>query len=59
MTRLPDEGVSHHVYVAAARQFSERELGNLIGAIIAINAWNRVDVGTALAPPAELEETVA
>ena len=39
--------------------FSAAELGNLIGAIIAINAWNRVGVGTALAPPAEVDEAAA
>jgi AhpD family alkylhydroperoxidase len=55
LTRLPDSGVSDEVYADAARHFPPSELGNLIGAIIAINAWNRVGVGTALAPPREVE----
>ena len=50
MTRLPD-GVPDDVYEEAARHFPDEELGQLIGAIIAINAWNRVGVGTAMEPP--------
>jgi AhpD family alkylhydroperoxidase len=59
MTRLPDEGVPDDVYAEAARHFPDEELGNLIGAIIAINAWNRVGVGTAMRPPAEVDEAAA
>ena len=50
MTRLPEGGVPDDVYADAARHFDDAELWNLIGAIIAINAWNRVGVGTKLAP---------
>ena len=42
---MPDE-----TYERAARAFSDGELGHLIGVIIAINAWNRVGVGTGLQP---------
>jgi alkylhydroperoxidase family enzyme len=59
MTLLPANGVPDDVYEAAAREFSPEELGNLIGAIIAINAWNRVGVGTGMQPPAELPAAVA
>ena len=59
LTRLPDAGVPDDVYGDAAHCFSPGELGNLIGAIIAINAWNRVGVGTAMTPAAELDEAVA
>jgi AhpD family alkylhydroperoxidase len=59
LTDLPARGVPDEVYAEAARRFDDAELGNLIGAIIAINAWNRVGVGTALRPPAEVEQTVA
>ena len=51
MTRLPDGGIGDEVYERAAAAFSEEELGNLMGVIIAINAWNRVGVATALQPP--------
>jgi AhpD family alkylhydroperoxidase len=57
LTRLPEGGVPNDVYDEAARQFDDAELGNLMGAIIAINAWNRVGVGTMLAP--ELEPAAA
>ena len=59
MTLLPANGVPDDVYEDAAREFSPEELGNLIGAIIAINAWNRVGVGTGMQPPAELPTAVA
>jgi AhpD family alkylhydroperoxidase len=59
LTRIPDGGVPDEVYADAARHFPKRELGNLIGAIIAINAWNRVGVGTGLAPEPEAEEALA
>ena len=50
LTDLRDEGVPDAVYADASAHFAEAELGNLIGAIIAINAWNRVGVGLALRP---------
>lgn len=55
LTRLPEGGVPDEVYEEAAAHFDDVELGNLIGAIIAINAWNRVGVGTKLAPEPERE----
>jgi AhpD family alkylhydroperoxidase len=59
MTLLPAQGVPDDVYAEAARRFSEDELGNLMGAIIAINAWNRVGVATGMQPPAIAEEALA
>lgn len=59
MTLLPENGVPDDVYEHAAREFSPEELGNLMGAIIAINAWNRVGVATGMQPPAELPTAVA
>lgn len=55
LTDLPAAGVADEVYVEAARHFSDAELGNLIGAIIAINAWNRVGVATGLQPAEDAE----
>jgi AhpD family alkylhydroperoxidase len=52
MTRLPEAGVPDDVYETAADVFAEDELGNLMGVIIAINAWNRVAVGTGMQPEA-------
>ena len=51
MTRLPADGVPDEVYEQAAAAFGDEELGNLMGVIIAINAWNRVAVATAQQPP--------
>jgi len=59
MTLLPVNGVPDDVYEDAARELSQEELGNLMGAIIAINAWNRVGVATGMQPPAELATAVA
>ena len=42
MTRLTDGRVSDEVYAAAAAQFSEVELAELIWVITVINAWNRL-----------------
>jgi AhpD family alkylhydroperoxidase len=59
MTLLPGGDVPDDVYADAAAEFSEQELGNLIGAIIAINAWNQVGVATALRPEAEVGEPIS
>ena len=48
MTRLPERGVPGDVYERAAAHFGDEELGQLMGVIIAINAWNRVGVATAI-----------
>jgi AhpD family alkylhydroperoxidase len=50
ITRLPDAGVPDTVYAEAAEHFDEPELGQLIFAIIAINAWNMVGVASGLQP---------
>jgi AhpD family alkylhydroperoxidase len=50
LTRMPEGGVPDETYERAADRFSEAELGQLMGVIIAINAWNRVGVGTGLRP---------
>lgn len=52
MTRLGEPGVPDSVYERAAAVFGEQELGNLMGVIIAINAWNRVAIATAMQPGA-------
>jgi AhpD family alkylhydroperoxidase len=48
-TRLGEHGVSDATWDAAAEQFSETELANLIAAIATINAWNRFGVSTRMA----------
>lgn len=52
VTRLdPMQGVSDEVFYAAAEEFSEEEVGNLILAIATINVWNRIAITTQLEPP--------
>jgi alkylhydroperoxidase family enzyme len=36
--------VSDQVYAAVSAQFSEKELVDLTLAVVAINAWNRVNI---------------
>lgn len=44
-------GVSDEVWDAAAAQFDETELTNLLTAIVTINAWNRFAVSTRMLVP--------
>jgi AhpD family alkylhydroperoxidase len=48
VTKIGDSGVPNAVYERAASEFPEIELANLILAITAINAWNRIAVSSAL-----------
>jgi AhpD family alkylhydroperoxidase len=46
VTRLDAHGVTDETWEAAAKQFDETELANLLTAIATINAWNRYGVST-------------
>jgi AhpD family alkylhydroperoxidase len=48
ITRIGESGVPDAVYERAASEFSTAELANLIFAITAINAWNRIAVTSGL-----------
>ncbi|MFG3495283.1 carboxymuconolactone decarboxylase family protein [Streptomyces sp. NPDC047928] len=50
VTVLTDGFVPDEVYERAAKQFDEKELSQLISAIIVINAWNRIAVTTRAVP---------
>jgi AhpD family alkylhydroperoxidase len=50
VTRLGEHGVTDEVWNAAAAQFEEPELAQVLWAITAINAWNRIGVSTHLQP---------
>lgn len=50
MTTLPQGGVPDDVYEAAAEEFGSEGLGQLIFALVAINAWNRIGVSTHMVP---------
>jgi AhpD family alkylhydroperoxidase len=51
VTRLGDDGVPDDVWNAAAKHFTEEELGNLLMAISTINVWNRLSISTRSEPP--------
>jgi AhpD family alkylhydroperoxidase len=50
VTLVHDGHVPRGVYEAAAEQFDEAELAQLIWTIVAINAWNRIAVTTRMLP---------
>lgn len=50
LTHLPAEGVTDDVYEHVRTQLSEKELSDLTFIIMAINAWNRINVGFRAVP---------
>jgi AhpD family alkylhydroperoxidase len=50
VTRIGEHGVSDAVWADAAAHFDPPELTQLLWAIIAINAWNRIGVATHMVP---------
>ncbi|MEI5908256.1 carboxymuconolactone decarboxylase family protein [Bacillus spongiae] len=55
VTLVSSEHVSDEVYDEVNRSFSEKEIAELIMAIVTINAWNRIAITTRMMP-AESEE---
>jgi len=50
ITLLPHAGLPDSIYAAAREFFDEEELAQLIGAVVVINAWNRIAVSTHIVP---------
>jgi len=50
MTLISDEGVPRAVWNEAGEHFAEDELAQLLWAITAINAWNRISIATRIEP---------
>jgi len=50
VTRLSDGPVTDEVWAAAAREFEDTELAELVWLITTINAWNRVNVAAHVWP---------
>lgn len=44
LTRLPEHGVPDDIYDSVREQMSEKEISDLTFSIMAINAWNRINV---------------
>jgi len=53
ITLISNGGVSEATYERAARLFDANSLSQIIMAIIAINAWNRIGVSTHMKPVAD------
>jgi len=52
LTQLPPQGVPDDIYERVHTQLSEKEITDLTYAIMAINAWNRINVGFKSVPGA-------
>ena len=50
LTRIPEQGVSDETYERVRAHFSEQELTELTYLVMAINAWNRVNIAFQTAP---------
>jgi len=50
VTVITDNHVPDDVYQEAAKHYSQKELADIIMAIITINAWNRIAISTLLMP---------
>jgi AhpD family alkylhydroperoxidase len=50
VTRVADGHVPRETWDEAAAHFTDEELGQLLWAIVAINAWNRVAISTRMEP---------
>ncbi|NQX62236.1 MULTISPECIES: carboxymuconolactone decarboxylase family protein [Paenibacillus] len=44
LTKLPEHGVPDELYDRVRGQFSEKEISDLTFSVMAINAWNRINV---------------
>ncbi|WP_419875646.1 carboxymuconolactone decarboxylase family protein [Candidatus Pristimantibacillus sp. PTI5] len=50
ITLLTKEHVPNHVYEETARHFDSKQVGEIIMAIVTINAWNRIAISTNMMP---------
>lgn len=50
LTQLPPQGVPDDIYDRVRTQLSEKEISDLTFAVMAINAWNRINVGFRTVP---------
>jgi AhpD family alkylhydroperoxidase len=50
LTRMPEHGVPDDVYKHVREQLSEKEISDLTFSIMAINAWNRINVAFKTVP---------
>src|SRR5690242_7872245 len=59
VTKISDGHVPDEVYDEARQYFSDKELVDLTGAVIAINAWNRAAIAFRATPPLKTAKLAA
>jgi len=52
LTKLPEGGVPDEIYERVRGQLSEKEISDLTFVVMAINAWNRINIGFKTVPGA-------
>lgn len=50
LTQIPAQGVADEVYERVRTQLSEKEISDLTFSVMAINAWNRVNIAFRIEP---------
>ena len=50
LTQIPTQGVADEIYERVRTQLSEKEMSDLTFSVMAINAWNRVNVAFRVEP---------
>jgi alkylhydroperoxidase family enzyme len=50
LTQIPAQGVADEIYERVRTQLSEKEISDLTFSVMAINAWNRVNVAFHVEP---------
>lgn len=50
LTQIPAQGVADEIYERVRTQLSEKEISDLTFSVIAINAWNRVNIAFRIEP---------
>jgi AhpD family alkylhydroperoxidase len=54
VTRLGPDGVSDETWAQVTKHWSDKEVADLILAIVTINAWNRIAIPTRTSPPLDV-----
>jgi AhpD family alkylhydroperoxidase len=50
LTKLPEQGVPDEIYDRVRTQLSEKAISDLTFVVVAINSWNRLNIGFKTAP---------
>jgi AhpD family alkylhydroperoxidase len=50
LTKLPEQGAPDEIYDRVRTQLSEKEISDLSFVVVAVNAWNRLNIGFKIVP---------